>query len=118
MFDKLRQKVKHRKLIKEFEENELQFEAERIKVMNGLNVFVNSEGTKVFIEWIELQVELLRDKLELLSRLGKSDELVFASAKLEVYREIIEQINSVIEAQHFAQYEVEDSQPSYINSPV
>lgn len=119
MFHKFKQKIKHRKLINEIEATEEQLTAELIHMQNAMNIFVNNEGTKVFVEWLELQVELLRDKLELLSVHGKKDETIFTGAKLEAYREIIGQISATKEEQRIKEYEneVNDSQPSYVNSP-
>lgn len=119
MFYKFKQKIKHRKLIHEIEATEEQLTAELVRMQNAMNIFVNNEGTKVFVEWLELQVELLRDKLELLSVHGKPNDTIHAGAKLEAYREIIGQISAAKEEQRLKQYEeeVNDSQPSYVKSP-
>lgn len=82
MFKYFKTKIKHRKLLHKVEETEYNLESEFAKVQQRLGLMLASPAFDLLVEYIEAQIEILRDKLEL-------QDCVKTRAKLEVYRDLV-----------------------------
>jgi hypothetical protein len=87
MFKYFKTKIKHRKLLHKIEEKEYDLEQEFADVQQKLGLMFASPSFEFLVEYLEAQVEVLRDKLEL-------QDCVRTRAKLEVYRDLINLFNA------------------------
>jgi hypothetical protein len=90
MFKYLKLKLKHRKLLHKVEESEYNVEQEFAKVQQQLGMMFASPSFDLLVEYIEAQIEVLRDKLEI-------QDCVKTRAKLEVYRDLINLFNQPLQ---------------------
>ncbi len=93
MFKYFKTKIKHRKLLHKIEEREYDLEQEFADVKQKLGLMFASPSFDFLVEYIEAQVEVLRDKLEI-------QDCVKTRAKLEVYRDLINLFNQPLEDDH------------------
>ena len=86
MFTYFKTKIRHRKLLNDINEAEYNLEKEFVEMQAKLGLMFASPSFDFLVEYIEAQIEILRDKLEI-------ENDVHTRAKLEVYRELMRLFN-------------------------